>query len=468
MDPSIISLAYVVAGVLFILCLAGLSDQRTAQNGNRLGMIGMVIALAATIAQPSVLANPTVLVAVLATAAAGGAIGTVLAVRVEMTAMPELVALLHSFVGLSAVGVGVATALGAHVDGVEGIVHRGEIGIDIAIGAITFTGSVVAFLKLRGTMSGAALRIPARHLVTGGLGAAIVAGIGLYGATGGSVGLAIATGVALVLGVLLIHAIGGADMPVAVSLLNSYSGWTASAAGFVLQNDLLIITGALVGSSGAILSTIMCRAMNRSIFNVVFGDFGVTAATASAVDPALAAAVARGVNVATIDEAAEILKGSSSVIIVPGYGMAVAQAQNAVRDLATMLEEAGATVRYAIHPVAGRLPGHMNVLLAEANVPYDQVHEMDDINADFGSTDAVLVLGANDIVNPAALEDPSSPLYGMPTLEVHKARSVLVVKRSMAAGYSGVDNPLYYKQNTLMVFGDAKKVVDRMVKALEQ
>jgi NAD(P) transhydrogenase subunit beta len=415
-----------------------------------------------------VLAHADALVPLLVVAAVGGGIGAVLAGRVEMTAMPELVALLHSFVGLAAVGVGVATAMGSHVPGVEGMVHRGEIGVDIAIGAVTFTGSVVAFLKLRGTLSGAALRIPARHLVTGFLALAILAGIGAYAANEAmGVGLAVATVVAAVLGVLLIHAIGGADMPVAVSLLNSYSGWTASAAGFVLSNDLLIVTGALVGSSGAILSTIMCRAMNRSIWNVVFGDFGATTTTGP-VDAALADAVARGVNSATVDEAAEILKGSSSVIVVPGYGMAVAQAQNTVRELAHLLEEAGATVRYAIHPVAGRLPGHMNVLLAEANVPYDQVLEMDEINADFPTTDAVLVLGANDIVNPAALEDPTSPLYGMPTLEVHRARTVFVVKRSMAAGYSGVDNPLYYRPNTLMVFGDARKVVEGMVKALER
>ncbi len=465
MDTSIVAVAYLVAAVLFIAGLAGLSGQETARRGNALGMAGMAIALIATLLHPDV--SPEHVGIIVAVALAGGALGAVLAVRVEMTAMPELVALLHSFVGLSAVLVGFASALQAgHHDGFAAVVHRGEVFIDVVIGAVTFTGSIVAFLKLRGSISGAALIVPGRHAVNLGVGAVTLGLMATYAGYDQLGALLAATALAAAFGVVLVHAIGGADMPVAVSLLNSYSGWTAAAAGFVLGNDLLIITGALVGSSGAILSYIRCKAMTRSIWNVVFGEYGATAGGASALDPALAAAVARGVNTASIDEAAQILRSATSVIVVPGYGMAVAQAQGPVRELAELLEAQGATVRYAIHPVAGRLPGHMNVLLAEANVPYDTVLEMDDINGDFPHTDAVLVLGANDIVNPAALDDPKSPLYGMPTLEVHKARAVFVVKRSMAAGYAGVDNPLYYKDNTMMVFGDARKVVEQIVKAM--
>jgi NAD(P) transhydrogenase subunit beta len=462
-DKSFIDLAYLVSAVLFIGCLAGLSDQETSRRGNLYGMIGMAIAFVATILHPDVQAGawgPIVGMILV-----GGAIGAVMATRVEMTAMPELVALLHSFVGAAAVLVGVGTYLGTeHIEGIAGMVHLTELFLDVLIGAVTFTGSIVAFLKLRGSISGNALRLPGRHFVNLAL-ALLMLGLGAHFAwTGEGIGLYVTIGLASVLGVLMIHQIGGADMPVAVSLLNSYSGWTASAAGFVLGNDLLIVTGALVGSSGAILSYVMCKAMNRSIWNVVFGDWSAASAGGGDIDPALKAAVDRGVNVAAVDEAIEILRSSGEIVVVPGYGMAVAQAQNAVRELAELLEHNGARVRYAIHPVAGRLPGHMNVLLAEANVPYDAVLEMDDINADFPGTDAVLVIGANDIVNPASLEDPKSPLYGMPTLEVHKAKTVFVIKRSMAAGYSGVDNPLYYKDNTMMVFGDARKVVEEMVK----
>jgi NAD(P) transhydrogenase subunit beta len=458
----VISAAYLVAAVLFILCLGGLAAQETARRGNVFGIIGMVFAFAATLWLVPAPAWPVLL----GMFVVGGALGAAMALRVEMTAMPEMVALLHSFVGAAAVLVGVAQALGGSApDGViEGIVHRGELYLDVLIGAVTFTGSIIAFLKLRGTLAGN-LRLPARNAINLTFLVAIVALGAMYAIGGSTLGLWLAIAVAGVLGVILIHAIGSADMPVAVSLLNSYSGWTASAAGFVLNNDLLVITGALVGSSGAILSYVMCAAMNRSIWNVVFGEIVVEGG--GAVDPAMRDAVDRGVNAASAEEAAEVLQNCAEVIIVPGYGMAVAQAQNACRELAELIEHHGGRVRYAIHPVAGRLPGHMNVLLAEANVPYDMVLEMDDINADFPNTDAVLVLGANDIVNPASLEDPKSPLYGMPTLEVHKARTVYVVKRSMAAGYSGVDNPLYYKDNTVMVFGDAKKVLELMVKRMK-
>jgi NAD(P) transhydrogenase subunit beta len=471
MAESFIPLVYLLSGVLFILCLAGLSAQESARRGSVFGIVGMILAIGVTM-WPSLVA-PAAYPALIGAAVVGGLIGAVMGARVAMTAMPEMVALLHSFVGIAAVLVGLSQvlAIDPHAEhDIAHIVHSFELFIDVLIGAITFTGSIVAFLKLRGTWGGKPLRLPGRHVIN--LGALVLMiGLGIhFSVTGSPIGLWVTLVLASGLGVTLIGAIGGADMPVAVSLLNSYSGWTAAAAGFVLGNDLLIITGALVGSSGAILSYIMCKAMNRSILNVIFGDIAATSGAggpAKAMDPALLEAMERGVNTAEPDEAADVMRSVSEIVIVPGYGMAVAQAQNAVRELTNLLEEGGARVRFAIHPVAGRLPGHMNVLLAEANVPYDQVLEMEDINDDFQTTPVVLVVGANDIVNPSALDDPASPLYGMPTLEVHKAQTVYVIKRSLRPGYSGVDNPLYFLDNTIMVFGDAKAVIEGLVKSLK-
>ena len=400
--------------------------------------------------------------------ALGGAAGLILAARVEMTGMPELVAILHSFVGLAAVMVGISTYLdpksGRFTDEATRIVHFSEVWVGIAVGAITLTGSIVAWAKLRGTLSGKPLLLPARHalnaalaLTIAGLAAPFLQAQGLDGLPY----LLVMTAVAGILGLHLVLAIGGADMPVVVSLLNSYSGWAAAAAGFMLANDLLIVTGALVGASGTILSIIMCRAMNRSILNVVFGGFG----TADGTGAAAGAAPTGEVRELKADETAELLRDAKSVIIVPGYGMAVARAQAAVYELTRNLREQGVQVRFAIHPVAGRLPGHMNVLLAEAGVPYDLVMEMEHINADFPSTDVVLVIGANDIVNPGALSDLASPIYGMPVLEVWKSKCVVVLKRGMASGYAGVENPLFYLDNTRMLFGDAKKSIDALVAA---
>ncbi|MBL8606298.1 MAG: NAD(P)(+) transhydrogenase (Re/Si-specific) subunit beta [Myxococcales bacterium] len=476
MSTGFITVAYLVAGVLFIRSLGGLSKQETARRGNISGIVGMAIAVAITAAawasHPS--KNPTSsLVAVGLLGAAlvvGGSIGGVLARRVEMTGMPELVAVLHSFVGLAAVLVGFASYLSPGAEtahsGAERAVHLVEIGIGIAVGALTFTGSVIAFLKLRGSVSGKPLLLPGRHALNA-LAAASTIGLTVPVVLAhGTGGLPYLIGIAVIAGLLGIHlvmAIGGADMPVVVSLLNSYSGWAAAAAGFVLANDLLIVTGALVGSSGAILSIIMCRAMNRSIANVIFGGFG----TADSKHAGDAHAAAPGeVREMKHPEVATTLRDAKSVVIVPGYGMAVARAQGAVQELTRVLRERGTTVRFAIHPVAGRLPGHMNVLLAEAGVPYDIVLEMEEINHDFTKTDAVLVIGANDIVNPGALDDPQSPIYGMPVLEVWKSKVVVVLKRGMAAGYAGVENPLFYLENTRMLFGDAKKSMDALVTAV--
>ena len=461
-----IILAYLVAAVLFILSLRGLSSQTSAPRGNLYGVTGMAIAVIATLVIPQLDPHPLLIGAIVV----GGAIGALLAIRVGMTQMPELVALLHSFVGLAAVLVGYALQLGAADHGVAErgghgvlpLVELIEVYIDVAIGAITLTGSVLAFLKLRGSVSGKPMLLPARHLLNAGmLGAIVVFGV-LYARDGHTWALAAGTAVACVLGVHLVAAIGGADMPVVVSMLNSYSGWTASAAGFMLGNDLLIVTGALVGSSGAILSYIMCKAMNRSIWNVIFGGFGAEPPKGAAAPAAPAG------EVADIDHAAlaKKLLDARSVVIVPGYGMAVARAQHAVRELTEILRGKGITVRFAIHPVAGRLPGHMNVLLAEASVPYDIVLEMDEINDDFPETDVVIVIGANDIVNPGAEDDPASPIYGMPVLQVWKSRLVVVNKRSRAAGYAGVDNPLFYKPVTRMLFGDAKGAVEKLVTEL--
>jgi NAD(P) transhydrogenase subunit beta len=454
---ALATVAYLVAAVLFILALRGLSSQETAKRGNIYGIVGMAIAIGATLSFRGAEFHPlligSIVVAVI--------IGAVMALRVGMTQMPELVALLHSFVGLAAVLVGFSLQLreGTHLPLAEKI----EIFVDVLIGSITTTGSVLAFLKLRGSVSGKPLLLPARHFLNLAMLAAIIVFGVMYGDRSELWKLGAATAVAGVLGVHLVAAIGGADMPVVVSMLNSYSGWTASAAGFMLHNDLLIITGALVGSSGAILSYIMCKAMNRSIWNVIFGGFGATPPPSSG-KPAEPAGDVQEIDAVAL---AATLKASKNVIIVPGYGMAVARAQHAVRELTDILRNQGVNVRFAIHPVAGRLPGHMNVLLAEANVPYDIVLEMDEINADFPTTDVAIVIGANDIVNPAAEDDPTSPIAGMPVLQVWKSKLVIVNKRSRGAGYAGIDNPLFYKPVTKMLFGDAKSAVEKVVAALK-
>ncbi len=461
MLDSLTSVAYIGAGVLFILSLGGLSTQGTARRGNLYGIIGMLLAVAATALRMTG-GYPLLLGVVII----GALIGAVLASRVAMTSMPELVAILHSFVGAAAVLVGYATYLdpGQPLTGVEGTIHEVEIFLGVFVGAVTFTGSVVAFGKLRGSISSKPLMLPGRHLINLlMLGGSLFLALRFIGVPehGGLVPLGIMTGVACVLGVHLVMSIGGADMPVVVSMLNSYSGWSAAAAGFMLSNDLLIITGALVGSSGAILSYIMCKAMNRSIANVIFGGFGASAGAA----PAGTAPEGEPTPVEAL-EVAQMMAEAKSVVVVPGYGMAVAQAQHPLFEVAKLLRANGTQVRFAIHPVAGRLPGHMNVLLAEAKVPYDIVLEMEEINHDFPTTDVVLVIGANDIVNPGALDDPSSPIYGMPVLECWKAQTTVVMKRSMATGYSGVDNPLFYKENSRMLFGDAKQNVDAILAAL--
>jgi NAD(P) transhydrogenase subunit beta len=462
MPEGVLTVAYLIASVLFILSLSGLSAQESSRRGNIFGLVGMFIAVGATALSPVVSGYPVLAGAIVI----GAVIGWVLAARVAMTAMPELVALLHSFVGAAAVLVGIASHANppAGLSGVEARIHSTEIYLDVFIGAITFTGSVIAFLKLRGLVRSKPLLLPGRHFLNlAMLGACIYFGVvGVLEADAHSyTAVLIVTGVACLLGVHLVMAIGGADMPVVVSMLNSYSGWAAAAAGFMLENDMLIVTGALVGSSGAILSYIMCKAMNRSIWNVIFGGFGADEGATPA-----AGAVTGEVREIDVAGTVALLAKAKNVVIVPGYGMAVARAQGPIWEITRKLREQGANVRFAIHPVAGRLPGHMNVLLAEADVPYDIVLEMDEINSDFSDTDAVLVIGANDIVNPAALEDPGSPIAGMPVLEVWKAKNVVVMKRSMASGYAGIENPLFFKENTKMLFGDAKKNVDAMLGAM--
>ncbi len=459
MANGLMSVSYIAAAILFILSLSGLSRQDTARRGNFFGALGMIIAILATIIGGQITGYTLLIPAIVV----GGGVGWVLAVRVEMTQMPELVAVLHSFVGLAATLVGYASYLDphAHFEGAEKTIHEVEIFLGVFIGAVTFTGSIIAFGKLRGSISGKPLTLPARHwLNLAGIVGAVYLGGQFLGAQdqSGLYDLLAMTVIALLLGVHLVMAIGGADMPVVVSMLNSYSGWAAAATGFMLSNDLLIVTGALVGSSGAILSYIMCRAMNRSFISVILGGFGTGGGTASA-----AASPQGEVQAISAEETAQTLLEAKEVVIVPGYGMAVAQAQGVISEITKRLRAKGVKVRFAIHPVAGRLPGHMNVLLAEAKVPYDIVLEMDEINADFPETDAVLVVGANDIVNPSAQEDPGSPIAGMPVLEVWKARTVVVFKRSMATGYAGVDNPLFFKENTRMLFGDAKKSVDSIL-----
>lgn len=460
---GLVTVAYITAAVLFILSLGGLSNQENARKGNIYGMLGMVIALAATAAQEGVTGYGLLAAAVVP----GAVIGALLASRVAMTSMPELVAVLHSFVGLAAVLVGVANYLEptAVIPGEESI-HAIEVFIGVFVGAITFTGSVLAYLKLKGSVSGKPLMLPGRHLLNLGL-VLICVYLGYdFVASGhgadhpGLLPLLIMTGIAGFIGFHMVAAIGGADMPVVVSMLNSYSGWAASAAGFMLGNDLLIITGALVGSSGAILSVIMCKAMNRSFISVILGGFGTDSGGAPAGDRKGPEGDVTSVDV---EEVVAQLQEATSVVIIPGYGMAVAQAQHSLAEVVKILRAKKKEVRFAIHPVAGRLPGHMNVLLAEANVPYDIVLEMDEINEDFPGTDLVLVIGANDIVNPDAEDDPSSPIAGMPVLQCWKAGQTVVMKRSMGSGYAGVQNPLFYKNNNDMLFGDAKKNVDAIL-----
>lgn len=465
MGAGFVSVAYVVASVLFILSLGGLSNQESARRGNYYGIAGIIIAIGATIFGVSI--GTGGVVSIVFAMLIGSGIGMVLANKVEMTQMPQLVALLHSFVGLAAVFVGFAGYLDplAVFHGAEHTIKLVEVFLGIFIGAITFTGSLVACGKLDARISSTALTLPGRHLMNlAALGLTVLLGAWFLSAestAGGMTALIIMTVVALVLGIHLIMAIGGADMPVVVSMLNSYSGWAAASIGFMLGNDLLIVTGALVGSSGAILSYIMCRAMNRSFVSVILGGFGQTSSSSSA-----AVDSDQTVQEYSIDDTCEELRNASSVIIVPGYGMAVAQAQNAVGEITKLLRDRGTSVRFGIHPVAGRLPGHMNVLLAEAKVPYDIVLEMDEINSDFPDTDVVLVIGANDTVNPAAMDDPGSPIAGMPVLEVWKASLVVVLKRGMASGYAGVENPLFFKDNTRMLFGDAKDTVDKLLSDL--
>ncbi|ADL02272.1 NAD(P)(+) transhydrogenase (Re/Si-specific) subunit beta [Brevundimonas subvibrioides] len=471
MNASIAALAYLAAGVLFILSLRGLSSPETSRQGNTFGMIGMAIAVGVTLLTLGTTGalDPVTLALLAGGVIVGGGGGAFIASKVKMTDMPQLVAAFHSLVGMSAclVAVGAVYAPDAFgiADGSGGIKVQSivELALGVAIGAITFTGSVIAFAKLNGNMSGAPIILPARHLINIGLALALIFLIGIMIGSGGTAVWAF-WGIfllALILGATLIIPIGGADMPVVVSMLNSYSGWAAAALGFTLENIALIITGALVGSSGAILSYIMCKAMNRSFISVILGGFGGDSGPAGE-----ARVETRPVKQGSADDAAFIMKNASKVIIVPGYGMAVAQAQHALREMADKLKEEGVEVKYAIHPVAGRMPGHMNVLLAEANVPYDEVFELEDINAEFATADVAFVIGANDVTNPAAKTDPTSAIYGMPILDVEKAGTVLFIKRGMAAGYAGVENELFFRDNTMMLFADAKKMVEGIVKAL--
>ena len=475
MNADLAAVLYLVSGVLFILALRGLSSPVTSRRGNQLGMVGMAIAVGvalATLAAQGAL-DAVTLALIAGGVAVGGGVGAVIARRVAMTSMPQLVAAFHSLVGLAACLVataaiytpsayGIADPGFAGVGGVK-LESLVELSVGVAIGAVTFTGSLIAFAKLNGNMSGAPILLPARHLINIALAVGVVLLIALLVTTHGAF-LPAFWGIfalALILGVTLIIPIGGADMPVVVSMLNSYSGWAAAALGFTLANTTLIITGALVGSSGAILSYIMCKAMNRSFVSVILGGFGAEAAAAGG-----GARETRPVKQGSADDAAFIMKNAGKVIIVPGYGMAVAQAQHALREMGDKLKEEGVEVKYAIHPVAGRMPGHMNVLLAEANVPYDEVFELEDINAEFATADVAFVIGANDVTNPAAKTDPQSPIFGMPILDVERARTVLFVKRGMGSGYAGVENELFFKDNTMMLFADAKKMVEGVLKGL--
>jgi NAD(P) transhydrogenase subunit beta len=469
MSATLVTISYLGAAILFILSLGGLSHPETSRRGVVYGIVGMIIAVVATVAGPNVTAAgyPWIIVALLS----GATIGLYVARIVKMTQMPELVAIMHSLVGLAAVLVGFANyidpAASSHYEGAEKTIHDVEIYLGVLIGAVTFSGSVIAFGKLSAKISGKPMLLPGRHwLNLAGLLVVLWFGwrfIQAPSIADGMLPLAVMTAIALLFGIHMVMAIGGADMPVVISMLNSYSGWAAAATGFMLSNDLLIVTGALVGSSGAILSYIMCRAMNRNFISVIAGGFGTEGGK-----PAASGAAPAGEVVAIqAAETAELLREAKNVIIVPGYGMAVAQAQHAVYEITRRLRDKGVNVRFGIHPVAGRMPGHMNVLLAEAKVPYDIVLEMDELNEDFPQTDVAMVIGANDIVNPSAQDDPASPIAGMPVLEVWKAKASIVMKRSMASGYAGVDNPLFYKENNRMLFGDAKKMLDEVLAALK-
>ncbi|HUB10769.1 MAG TPA: NAD(P)(+) transhydrogenase (Re/Si-specific) subunit beta [Acetobacteraceae bacterium] len=466
MSASLTSLLYLIAAVLFILALRGLSHPETSRSGNRFGMIGMAVAVLATLAHHDMsgLGYGLILIGIII----GGSIGTFIAYKIQMTALPQLVAAFHSLVGLAAVFVA-ASALNAPQAfgiGTPGAIYTEsliEMSIGLAIGAVTFTGSIIAFAKLQGIMSGAPIIFPGQHKLNLVLGIVIVLLIVAFVVTGGHQAIFwIIALLSFAIGFLIIIPIGGADMPVVISMLNSYSGWAAAGIGFTIQNLALIITGSLVGASGAILSYIMCKGMNRSIINVLLGGFGGEAAAGGAAGPV----GERHVKSGNADDAAFIMKNASKVIVVPGYGMAVAQAQHALREMADVLKKEGVEVKYAIHPVAGRMPGHMNVLLAEANVPYDEVFELEEINNEFATADVAYVIGANDVTNPAAKTDPKSAIYGMPILDVEKSATVLFVKRSMASGYAGVDNELFFRPNTMMLFGDAKKMTEEIVQAL--
>lgn len=466
MSVNFAAFLYLLSGVLFIMALRGLSHPTTSRKGNAYGMVGMAVAIVTTL----LLARPSFggLLLIIVGLAIGGSIGAVVARRIAMTAMPQLVAFFHSLVGLAAVMVAAGALYSPHSFGIGeiGSIHGRalvEMAIGVAIGAITFTGSIIAFLKLDGRMSGKPIILPNRHLINIVLAVAIVVLIAILVGTESHVVFWLVVLLSLVIGVTLIVPIGGADMPVVVSMLNSYSGWAAAGIGFTLGNMALIITGALVGSSGAILSYIMCKGMNRSFISVILGGFGGESSGPAGKNEVEQRPVKQG----SADDAAFIMKNANKVIIVPGYGMAVAQAQHALREMADKLKENGVEVKYAIHPVAGRMPGHMNVLLAEANVPYDEVFELDDINSEFAEADVAFVIGANDVTNPAAKTDPSSPIYGMPILDVSKAGTVLFLKRGMGTGYAGVENELFFRDNTMMLFGDAKKMVESIVKAME-
>ncbi len=461
MSPDLSAIAYLISGICFILALRGLSSPVTARRGNMLGIAGMLIAVGTTLLNPSVIGFDLIIAGLVI----GGGIGTFVALRIQMTAMPQLVAAFHSLVGLAAVLVAAAAffAPDAYGIGTVGAIKTGslvEMALGVAIGAITFSGSIIAFLKLQGIMGGSPIVFPGQHFLNLLIGIAIVAVSAYFVVEQTVPAFWIIIGLAFLVGFLLIIPIGGADMPVVVSMLNSYSGWAAAGIGFTLENTALIITGALVGSSGAILSYIMCKAMNRSFISVILGGFGgeATAADIGTGD--------KTVKSGSADDAAFIMKNASSVIIVPGYGMAVAQAQHALREMADRLRDEGVRVRFAVHPVAGRMPGHMNVLLAEANVSYDDVLELEEINTDFPTTDVAFVIGANDVVNPAAKNDPASPIYGMPILDVENSQTVLIVKRSLSPGYAGIDNSVFYRDNTMMLFADAKKMVEGIIKAL--
>jgi len=469
-NANLAALAYLASGVLFILTLRGLSSPVTSRRGNQMGMFGMAMAIVVTLATLAAqgLLDPVTIGLMLGGVILGGSVGAIIARRVQMTAMPQLVAAFHSLVGLAACLVATAAIFAPAAYGIAegtGIKLESliELSLGVAIGAITFTGSLIAFAKLNGNMSGAPIILPARHALNILIAIAIVSLIATLVVSGGEAKWAFWAifALALVAGVTLIIPIGGADMPVVISMLNSYSGWAAAALGFTLANTTLIITGALVGSSGAILSYIMCKGMNRSFISVILGGFGGETGAASG-----GAAETRPVKQGSAEDAAFIMKNASKVIIVPGYGMAVAQAQHALREMADRLKAEGVEIKYAIHPVAGRMPGHMNVLLAEANVPYDEVFELEDINAEFPTADVAFVIGANDVTNPAAKTDPQSPIYGMPILDVEKARTVLFVKRGMGSGYAGVENELFFRDNTMMLFGDAKKMVETILKSL--